>query len=58
MAPHEDNLRLNNDEIRAGKTTLESKPRRINVALTTACNIDCRMCEVKKDTMGPSGRDA
>lgn len=48
MALHEDNFKLNVDEIRAGKTVLGSKPRRVNVALTTACNIDCRMCEVKK----------
>ncbi|MHB9154093.1 MAG: radical SAM protein [Endomicrobiales bacterium] len=44
----EENAQLGTREIQEGKTLLSSKPRKINVALTTACNIDCRMCEVKK----------
>lgn len=43
-----DNMALNFQEIRERKTILLSRPRKLNVALTTRCNLDCIMCEAKK----------
>jgi MoaA/NifB/PqqE/SkfB family radical SAM enzyme len=43
-----DNLDLNFREIGGKKTLLLSRPRKLNVALTTRCNLDCIMCEAKK----------
>src|SRR3989338_5445922 len=43
-----DNMALNFQEIRERKTILLSRPRKLNVALTTQCNLDCIMCEAKK----------
>ena len=43
------NRELNAEEIRLGKTILESLPRRLIVTLSTRCNSRCIMCEVKKN---------
>ena len=42
-----ENKRLNEQEIREGKTVLSSKVRSLVVTLTTKCNISCIMCEEK-----------
>jgi len=42
------NKQLNLEEIGAGKTALESKPRSLRVGLTTRCNINCIMCDFNK----------
>lgn len=42
-----ENIRLNQQEIEGRRTMLSSLPRKLNVALTTRCNISCRMCETK-----------
>lgn len=44
----QDNKQLNFQEIRDKKTVLASYPRKLNVALTTRCNLNCIMCESKK----------
>lgn len=46
---HENRL-LNDAEIRAGKTVLESRPRRMIVTLSTRCNARCVMCEVRRSS--------
>jgi len=38
------NSKLNLEESTAGKTLLESKPRRIVLELTNSCNLNCIMC--------------
>lgn len=43
-----ENLKINCQEIKDRKTVLCSKPIKINVALTTRCNLSCIMCEPKK----------
>jgi MoaA/NifB/PqqE/SkfB family radical SAM enzyme len=43
-----ENKARNFEEIRERKTVLSSRPRKLNVALTTRCNLDCIMCEAKK----------
>ncbi|MBU1124940.1 MAG: radical SAM protein [Candidatus Omnitrophica bacterium] len=43
-----ENIGCNEQEIARGETVLASKPRKLNIALTTACNISCIMCEAKK----------
>lgn len=44
---YNNNLKKNTAEIVNEKIELESKPRRLNLALTTRCNIKCKMCVVK-----------
>lgn len=39
-----DNSKLNIEEIDAGKTILNSYPRRLVLELTNACNLNCVMC--------------
>lgn len=41
---------LNEYEIAAKKTVLKSKPTRMHVVVTTACNLKCIMCRVRKET--------
>lgn len=43
-----ENMALNFQEIAEKKTVLLSRMRKLNVALTTRCNLDCVMCEAKK----------
>lgn len=38
------NTKLNIEELEAGKTALESYPRRLVFELTNACNLNCIMC--------------
>ena len=38
------NSKLNEQEALAGKTMLESYPRRLVLEMTNACNIQCKMC--------------
>ncbi|MDD5020837.1 MAG: radical SAM protein [Endomicrobiaceae bacterium] len=42
------NILLNEIEILQKKTLLKSKPRKIHVLLTTACNLKCIMCYIPK----------
>ncbi|MHB9154096.1 MAG: radical SAM protein [Endomicrobiales bacterium] len=44
------NRELNEQEIKAGKLVLESKPRRMIVTLSTRCNARCIMCEVRHNS--------
>ncbi|ADL06004.1 radical SAM protein [Lacrimispora saccharolytica] len=39
-----ENSRINREEALAGKTILQSYPRRIVLEMTSACNIHCKMC--------------
>ena len=39
-----ENTELNIKEMEAGKTILESYPRRLVLELTNACNLNCIMC--------------
>lgn len=41
---------LNEYEIASKKTVLKSKPTRMHVVVTTACNLKCIMCRVRKET--------
>ncbi|MGE4385214.1 MAG: radical SAM/SPASM domain-containing protein [Endomicrobiaceae bacterium] len=41
---------LNEYEIALKKTVLKSKPVRMHVVVTTACNLKCIMCRVRKET--------
>lgn len=43
------NKALNHDEIARRETVLRSRPLKLGVALTEACNLRCRMCSVKND---------
>jgi MoaA/NifB/PqqE/SkfB family radical SAM enzyme len=43
-----ENMAQNIKEIQDKKTVLLSKPRKLNVALTTRCNLSCIMCEARK----------
>jgi len=38
------NTKLNQEEMFKGKTVLKSKPQRIVLELTNACNLNCIMC--------------
>ena len=40
----EDNLKLNAEEMDAGKTVLRSRPLKLELTATTACNLSCIMC--------------
>ncbi len=40
----ENNTKLNQQEMREGKTVLKSKPQRLVLELTNACNLRCIMC--------------
>ncbi|HLD29256.1 MAG TPA: radical SAM protein [bacterium] len=42
------NKEKNRAELQAGAETLSSMPRALNAALSTRCNLSCRMCEVRK----------
>ena len=41
---------LNEYEISTKKSVLKSKPTRMHVVVTTACNLKCIMCRVRKET--------
>ncbi len=43
-----ENLQINFNEIEDKRIILSSKPIRLNVVLTTMCNLSCLMCEVRK----------
>ncbi|MBI2567573.1 MAG: SPASM domain-containing protein [Candidatus Schekmanbacteria bacterium] len=52
----ERNHALNEHEMRLGKTVLSSRPRTLSVALTSRCNVACRMCftlRMPKKDMSP-----
>jgi uncharacterized Fe-S cluster-containing radical SAM superfamily protein len=49
-APYVKNLFLNEREITAGKTVLESYPSRMTVRLTNTCNMRCVMCVMPTET--------
>lgn len=40
----QENTKLNIEELEAGKTVLNSYPRRLVLELTNACNLNCIMC--------------
>ena len=39
-----DNTKLNQQEMKEGATILKSKPQRLALELTNACNLRCIMC--------------
>lgn len=43
-----ENLQTNLNEIKERKISLSSKPIKLNVVLTTKCNLNCLMCEVRR----------
>jgi MoaA/NifB/PqqE/SkfB family radical SAM enzyme len=49
------NKNLNEEELRAGKTILASKPLSFNLDLIGRCNMNppCSMCTYRRDTAGP-----
>lgn len=44
MGIFEDNLKLNAEELAAGKTVLRSRPLSLAFTATTSCNLSCIMC--------------